>query len=174
MKLKNHAIAIRKHITDLSKESYRDTFKPSPEFVFLFLPGQCFYSAALEHDAGLLEYGVEQGVVLATPTTLIALLKAVAYGWRQEDVAENAQKSSDLGRELYLRLATMAAHLNELGEVLGNAVEAYNKTIGLMESRVLVTARKFKELDALPENAEIGELIPLDHMPHSAQAPEAD
>jgi len=174
MKLKDHAIAIRKHITDLSKKSYWDTFKPSPEFVFLFLPGECFYGAALEHDPGLIEYGVEQGVVLATPTTLIALLKAVAYGWRQEGVAENAQQISDLGRELYGRLATLTEHLNKLGKVLGNAVEAYNKTIGSMESRVLVTARKFKELDAVPENAEIGDLIPLDHMPRSLQAPEAD
>ncbi|HKX28020.1 MAG TPA: DNA recombination protein RmuC [Blastocatellia bacterium] len=174
LKLKEHAAAIRNHINTLSKKSYWDLFSPPPEFVFLFLPGECFYSAALEHDDSLIEYGVEHGVVLATPTTLIALLKAVAYGWRQESMAENAKQISALGRELYERLAKMTDHLSRLGKSLGNTVDAYNSTIGSLERRVLVTARKFKDLDAVPENAEIGEIVPLDHLPRVLQAAELE
>jgi DNA recombination protein RmuC len=155
LKLKDHARQVKDHIGKLSKKSYWEQFQPTPDFVILFLPGEIFYSAALQSDPSLIEAGVDQKVILATPTTLIALLRAVAYGWTQEALADNAQKISDLGKEMHDRIVTMYEHFESVGKHLNNSTKAFNQAISTLDSRVLVSARKFKELKAVTGTKEI-------------------
>lgn len=160
-----HARQIRTHMNQLSKKSYWDQFQPSPEFVVLFLPGEMFFSAALQEDPSLIESGVNQRVIIATPTTLIALLRSVAYGWRQEKVNENAKQIAELGREMHKRVSDMSKHVSRLGKNLSEAVGSYNKTVGTLESRVLVSARKFQELEAAQSDVKIEQPGAVEKLP---------
>ncbi len=160
--LTQHAAQVRTHIQQLSSKKYTDQFDDTPEFTVLFLPSESFFSAALNSDPGLIERGVDHGVILATPTTLIALLKAVAYGWRQESLALNAKEISALGRTMHERLGKLAEHFAKLGNSLTSAIKHYDNAISSYESRVLVTARKFEELKAAPENTSLPDLERID------------
>ena len=151
--LTQHAKQVRTHIQQLSSKKYTNQFDDTPEFTVLFLPSESFFSAALHSDPSLIEKGVDNGVILATPTTLIALLKAVAYGWRQEALALNAKEISALGRTMHERLGKLADHFSKLGNSLNSAVDHYNRAIGSYETRVMTTARKFEDLKAATENS---------------------
>jgi DNA recombination protein RmuC len=140
--------------------------------VVMFLPGELFFSAALQEDPGLIEFGVNEKVIPATPTTLIALLRAVAYGWRQEALARNAQEVAALGKQLYERIAKLAEHWACVGDRLGKAVDAYNSATGTLETRVLVTARRFQELKTAPEGVEIEMIEPVELRTRAVQARE--
>ena len=144
--LDHHARQVANHIQQLSAKSYWSHFDPTPEFVVLFIPGENFFSAALSRNPNLIEKGIQKNVILATPTTLIALLKAVSYGWRQEQAADNAEAVCRQGRELYDRLQVMARHMDQMGKALESSVQHYNRMTGSLERRVLTAARRFEDL----------------------------
>ncbi len=170
-RLKEHARQVQAHIANLANKAYWDQFSPTPEFVVLFIPGENFFSAALEQDPNLIEEGVRKGVILATPTTLISLLKAVSYGWRQEKMAQSARAISELGKTLYERIITFSGHLNDLGKHLGQSVQSFNRAIGSLESRVLPATRKFNELGISPKGR-LEEIKRVEELPRSLQGVE--
>jgi DNA recombination protein RmuC len=171
-KLADHARQIRDHITKLSQKQYWSRFANTPDFVVLFIPGEVFYSAALEQDPTLIEAGIQRKVILATPTTLIALLHTVAYGWRQEALADNARDIAELGKDLYERIQVMAGHWSAMGQGLRRALSAYNDAVGSLESRVLPAARRFRDLDVGTGGTEIEAPLPVELLPREVQAEE--
>jgi DNA recombination protein RmuC len=166
--LMEHGEAVKRHILSLSKKGYWKQLKPTPEFVVLFLPGETFFSAALSVKPELIEMGVENGVIVATPTTLIALLRAVSYGWRQESLQENAEKISELAHKLCDRIEKMQEQFNKLGRSLRGSVDAYNQTVATMETRVLSTARKMGELGRFQSSISNEASEPVERMPRVA------
>lgn len=171
-RLRAHAQQVRDHMVALGRKAYWEQFSPSPEFVVMFLPGEMFFSAALQQDPALIEFGVNEKVLVATPTTLIALLRAAAYGWRQESLAANAEQVAQLGKELFTRIGVLARHWSELGERLGKAVDSYNRSVVTLESRVLVSARRFRDLQAAAPDGQIDAQVPIELTPRALQAEE--
>lgn len=168
--LLSHARAVRQHVDQLSNKAYWRHFQPSPEFVIMFIPGEPLLDAALARDPGLTEYAFSKNVVIATPTTLITLLRTVAYSWRQEKLGAHVELIHQLGRELHGRLSTMGSHLTKLGLSLTRSVEAYNASVASIESRVLVTARKLTDLGV--SDSVLEEIEQIDRLPRYPQAAE--
>ncbi len=169
-RLDAHARHLREHVDRLAAKAYWAALAPSPEFVVLFVPGEAFLAPALEHDPGLLEHAMAQKVHIATPTTLVTMLRTAQYAWQQAALSENARAVFDLGRELYDRIASLGKHVDGLGKALTNAVSAYNRTVGALESRVLVSARKLNELGIV--EADLEQLRPVEETVRSLSAPE--
>jgi len=170
-KLRDHARQVKDHVVRLGNKSYWMHFQPAPDIVVMFVPGEALLSAALQHDAGLLEFSMTRGVMLASPLTLIALLRAIAYGWQQETIARNAMEISDLGRQLYDRIAKLAEHWENVGKSLARAVTAYNGAVGTLETRVLVTARRLKD-KGVSAGEELPDLETIDQTPRPLGAPQ--
>ena len=173
MKMEKHAQQVRSHMNKLGSKEYWSQFSQSPEFVVLFIPGEAFLSPALEMDNTLIEDGIQKRVIIATPTTFVALLRAIAYGWRQEQVTKNAQQISMLGKELYERMSTMAKYFGEMGTAIERSITSYNKIVGSMESRVLPSVRKFKELGVTGAE-EIPILEQIDQQPKNLTLPDSE
>jgi DNA recombination protein RmuC len=170
--LASHGRQMKAHVDALSKREYWKRVDPSPEFVVAFIPGDPLLSTALEHEPGLMEYAVANHVLLATPTSLIALLRAVAYGWQQESLAENAREVQLLGAELYRRLSVLGDHVSAVGKGLNTAVAAYNKAVGSLEGRVLVTARRFAEMGVVGVGEALDPPSVVDSTTRALQSPE--
>jgi len=170
--MKRHARQLRTRMNDLAGKAYWQQFETAPELVVMFIPGESFFAAAVDSDRGLIEDGMKKSVVIATPTTLLALLHAIAYGWRQEQIAQNAQRISELGKDLYERMRVLADHLKDIGRELEKATASYNKAVGSMEARVLPAARRFKELGAVSGN-DIPLVEPIETTPRLVNAPES-
>ncbi len=168
-RLQTHLMQLRKHMRDLSQKDYWKRFDLSPEFVVLFLPAESFFSAAVQADPSIIEAGAEQNIIIATPTTLIAILRAVALSWKQEAISKNTEQIALLGQELFERLSVLSEHWNRVGRSLTSAVEAYNQAVASLESRVLVPARKLKDLGAAPLNKELDLLEPIDKLVRESQ-----
>jgi DNA recombination protein RmuC len=162
---------VRDHLRKLGAKAYQDSFSPTPEFVVLFLPSEAFHSAALEQVPDLIQEGVDNKVLIATPTSLIGLLKVVAYGWRQEQMAASAEEIADLGRQLHKRIATMAGHFVKVGRAIDRSANAYNDAVGSLERQVLVSARKLTDL-GVDSGKEIESPAQVETAVRSLQAPE--
>jgi DNA recombination protein RmuC len=170
-RLRDHARQVRDHVVKLGNKTYWAHFQPTPDLVIMFVPGEMLLSSALQCDPGLLEFSLGRGVMLASPLTLMALLRAVAFGWQQEKIAKNAQEISDLGRQLYERIRVMALHFEDVARGLTRSVESYNKAVGSLESRVLVTARRLKDKGVTAPD-DLPDLDTIDHTPRPLGAPE--
>ena len=170
-KLRDHARQVKDHVVRLGNKGYWTHFQPAPDIVVMFVPGEALLSAALQHDSALLEFSMTKGVMLASPLTLIALLRAIAYGWQQETIARNAMEISELGRQLYDRIAKLAEHWENVGKSLAKAVTAYNGAVGTLETRVLVTARRLKD-KGVSAGEDLPDLETIDQTPRPLGAPQ--
>ena len=170
-RLRDHARQVKDHVNRLANKSYWAHFQPTPDIVVMFVPGESLLTSALQADPGLLEFSMARGVMLASPLTLIALLRAIAFGWQQETITRNAQEISDLGRQLYDRISKLAEHFDAVGRSLARSVQAYNGAVGTLETRVLVTARRLKD-KGVTAPAEFPEPETIDHTPRPLGAPE--